>query len=238
MLLKTQGIVFRNVRYGETSLIVDIYCQEVGLQSYIINGARKVRSSMPASLFQVMSCLDLVVYHSDKHGLKRIKEVSVHTHYRQIHQDIRASSVGVFLIEVIRSAVPLAEPNADLYDFVSGAFQRLDDTKEGFAILILTIMVELTGFLGFFPGGEWSSPDSIFDMREGRFSEDLPPYPEYLNGPTAQLLHVIRQNDVRTSAAFPMDTYRKLLQGMLAYYQLHLDHFKIPSSMEILRQVI
>ena len=44
MLLKTRGIVFRAIHYSETSLIVDIYTEERGLQKYIISGVHSPKA--------------------------------------------------------------------------------------------------------------------------------------------------------------------------------------------------
>ena len=40
MLQKTKGMVLRNVKYGETSLIVTIFTEMLGIQSYLVNGVR------------------------------------------------------------------------------------------------------------------------------------------------------------------------------------------------------
>src|SRR3970282_1036496 len=40
MIHKTKGIVFRFVRFRESSIIVTIFTELFGLQSYIVNGAR------------------------------------------------------------------------------------------------------------------------------------------------------------------------------------------------------
>lgn len=41
MISKTKGIVLRSVKYGETSLIVTIFTELFGLQSYLVNGVRQ-----------------------------------------------------------------------------------------------------------------------------------------------------------------------------------------------------
>ena len=41
MLHKTRGVVFRFTKYGETSIIVNIFTELFGLQSYIVNGVRR-----------------------------------------------------------------------------------------------------------------------------------------------------------------------------------------------------
>ena len=76
MIHKTKGVVLKTVKYGETSVIVTIYTELFGLQSYIVNGVRKSSKKGPgkANLFQPANLLDLVVYHNELHNLQRIKE--------------------------------------------------------------------------------------------------------------------------------------------------------------------
>lgn len=38
MQIKTRGIVFRSVKYGESSVIADIFTEEKGLHTFIAGG--------------------------------------------------------------------------------------------------------------------------------------------------------------------------------------------------------
>ena len=44
MIFKTRGIVFRFTKFQETSIIVTIFTELFGLQSYIVNGVRSKSS--------------------------------------------------------------------------------------------------------------------------------------------------------------------------------------------------
>lgn len=237
MLVKTRGLILRNTRYGETSLIVDIYTRELGLQSYILQGARKARARMPAGLFQVMTLLDLVVYHQDKASLKRIKEASVAHHYRHLQHDVRPNAAGLFLIEMIRSALPHQEIHPGLFDFLEEAFLKLDDEGTPLTVSLFDTLIELTGWLGFRPATPTSRGPAFFDLREGVFCPHPPPYPEYLLPEVAELLAERLSGHAR-SVYVASGTRRLLLQGLVDYFRLHLDHFKPPRSTPILHQVL
>jgi len=73
-LHKTKGMVFRTVKYGETSLIVTVYTELFGVQSYLVNGVRTSTKKGPgrANLFQPAAILDLIVYHNELKHLQRI----------------------------------------------------------------------------------------------------------------------------------------------------------------------
>ena len=75
MTHKTKGIVLRGIKYGETSMVVTIFTEMFGVQTYMVNGVRtSKRSSSKANQFQPTAILDLVVYHSDNRSMQRIKE--------------------------------------------------------------------------------------------------------------------------------------------------------------------
>ena len=67
MIQKNKGIVLRSVKYGETSLVVTIFTELAGLQSYLVNGVRQTSSkgATKAALFQPSAILDLVTYHNE-----------------------------------------------------------------------------------------------------------------------------------------------------------------------------
>ena len=40
MIHQTKGIVLRTIKYGETSVVVNIFTELFGIQSYLVNGVR------------------------------------------------------------------------------------------------------------------------------------------------------------------------------------------------------
>ncbi len=61
MIAKTQGVVFHQIKYSETSLIVKIYTRDFGLQSYLIKGARSKKSKFSPALLQHLSLLEIMM---------------------------------------------------------------------------------------------------------------------------------------------------------------------------------
>ena len=76
MLIKTRGIILRTLKYGETSLIMDIYTENYGLNSYIVGGVRNKKSTTKSGSLQIMSLVEIVAYHKSAKSLYRIKEIS------------------------------------------------------------------------------------------------------------------------------------------------------------------
>ena len=85
MLVKTKGIVINHIKYKESSIIVRIYTEKLGLQSYIVNGVRSAKAKNKMALFQVLTILDLVAYYyEDQNKLNRISEIRCKQPYQSI----------------------------------------------------------------------------------------------------------------------------------------------------------
>src|SRR5688572_15814511 len=102
-LHSTKGIVLKAVKYGETSLIVTIFTELFGVQSYIVSGVRTStkKGTGKANLFQPTAILDLVVYHNELKHLNRIKEFRWYYLYKHIFSDVPKNAVALFMIELL-----------------------------------------------------------------------------------------------------------------------------------------
>ena len=120
-LHKTRGIVLRTVKYGETSLIVTIFTDLFGIQTYLINGVRAStkKGSGKANLFQPTAILDLIVYHNDLRNLQRMKEFRWGHLYQNIFSDIKKNAVSLFMVELLAKCLKQPEANEDLFSFVA-----------------------------------------------------------------------------------------------------------------------
>jgi DNA repair protein RecO (recombination protein O) len=114
MYYSTRGIVFRQTKYSDTSLVVRILTEEMGLRSYIIKGARGPKAKIKASLFQPLTLLELIVSQKEKSDLQHIREARVTYPYQSIHQDIRKSSILLFLDELLYKSIQEEAVNAEL----------------------------------------------------------------------------------------------------------------------------
>ena len=109
MTHKTKGIVLRSVKYGETSVVVTIYTELFGIQSYMVKGVRKSSktSSGKAIYFQPSAILDMVVYHNPLKNLNFIKELGTDQDIRVVFIEIQGKPI-VAHQKIIESSRPLA----------------------------------------------------------------------------------------------------------------------------------
>ncbi|HJU45575.1 MAG TPA: DNA repair protein RecO [Chitinophagaceae bacterium] len=244
MIHKTRGIVLRTVKYGETSVIVSIYTELFGLQSYIVNGVRKSSKKGPgkANLFQPAALLDLVVYHNDLHNLQRLKEFKWSYLYETILSDIRKNTVALYMIELLQKTIKQPESNADLYAFIEDAFMHLDRSNDAVAAnFALFFALHLTFFFGFRLSDSYSEKDKVLDLQEGIFISSTPSHGYYLDGQfsytTSQLLKV-RQPHELEEIRLNAEMRRTLLQAYEHFYALHVPGFGSLRSMPVLQEIL
>ncbi len=241
---KTKGLVLRAVKYGDTSLVVTVFTELFGLQSYIVSGVRKStkKGSGQANLFQSGALLDLVVYHHPSKSLNRIKEFQWSVWYQELFTSVPKNSVALFLIELLHRCLKQPEPNPDLFHFVEDCLLELDRCPDNVAAnLPLFFAVQLSYFFGFRLMEERVEEGAWLDLREGRFVDQQPLHQEFLSpadaGSILQLLRG-RQPGELAEIRLGRETRRRLLQSLELYYQLHQPDFGSLRSLPVLRSVL
>jgi len=243
-LHKTKGIVLRAVKYGETSLIVTMFTELFGLQSYLVNGVRTStkKGSGKANLFQPTAILDLVVYHNELKHLNRIKEFKWSYLYQHIFSDVPKNAVALFMIELLTICLKQPEANPELFEFCEDAFIHLDEsTGSVMANFPLFFALHLPVFFGFRISDEYSDKNSIIDLQEGMFVSERPDHFHFLEGKqaevTSELLKMMQPEELE-QLKLNHDFRRQLLFAYETYYALHIQDFGTMKTLPVLREVL
>ena len=243
-LHKTKGLVLRIVKYGETSLVVTVFTELFGVQSYMVSGVRKStkKGNGPANLFQPGALLDLVVYHSNAKSLHRIREFQWSVLYRDLFTSVPKHSVSLFIVELLHRCLRQPEPNPELFEFVEDCLLHLDASSDSvMANLPLFFAVHLAHFFGFRLVDERVEEGAWLDLREGRFVVKQPPHPDHLEPNDAQavlqLLRVMNPDEL-AEVRLNREARRRLLQALEIYYRLHQPDFGSLRSLPVLRSIL
>ncbi len=243
-LHKTKGIVLRTVKYGETSIIVTIFTELFGVQTYLVNGVRTStkKGTGKASLFQPSAILDLVVYHNELKHLNRIKEFRWSYLYQYILSDVPKNAVALFMVELLTKCLKQPECNPDLFHFTEDIFMKLDESSGGeMANLPLFFALHLPFHFGFRITDNYSEENPYLDLQEGSFVAVQPRHPHFLEDKqaavTAQLLKVMQLEELE-DIKLNHDFRRNLLYVYETYYALHIPDFGMMKSLPVLREIL
>lgn len=240
----TKGIVLRTVKYGETSVIVSIFTELFGLQSYLVNGVRAStkKGSGKANLFQPTAILEMVVYHNELKQLQRIKEFKWGAIYNNVLTDVRRNAIALFMVELLTKCLKQPEANPDLYHFTEDAFLHLDRSNDAVAAnFALFFAIHLPVFFGFRIHDNYSEQNFILDLQEGMFTGNAPFHSDYLDEKyafvTSQVLKVQQPEELEEIKLH--HTFRRaLLFAYEKYYALHLQDFGKMKTLPVLQELL
>jgi DNA repair protein RecO (recombination protein O) len=239
--------VLRTVRYGETSVIVLIFTEKFGIQSYLVNGVRtnSKKGGSKSGYFQPAAILDLVVYHNELKQLNRIREFKWDHLYTRIFSDVIKNAVALFMVELLTKSLKQPEANEELFNFVEDAFVHLDKASDPVtANFPLFFALQLAVFLGFRIQGNLGSAGSsqvFLDLKEGVFATQTPPHSDYLEGKpamvTAELLRVMQPSELE-EIKLNREMRRELLHAFEKYYALQIQDFGKMRTLPVIEEIL
>ena len=242
MVHTTKGIVLRNIKYGETSVVVNIFTLHFGIQSYLVNGVRTSGKSSKASFFQPSAILELEVYHNELKNLQRIKEFKWNYLYKNVLSNVTKNAVALYMIELLQKCLKQPENNIDLFEFCEDAFMQLDVANNAMTgNMPLYFSLHLAQFFGFKLEDTYSDENKILDLQEGAFIKNTPHHPYFLKGDysyyVSQLLktqHPDELSEIRLNKSIRKD----LLLSMQSYYAFHIPEFGLMKTLPILHEIL
>ena len=242
MVQSTKGIVLRTIKYGETSVIANIFTEVFGIQSYIVNGVRTQSKTSKAHFFQPSSILDMQVYHNDLKNLQRIKELKWAHLYKSVLSDVLKNSIALYMVELLHKCLNQPEPNSEMFDFCEDAFLELDTCSADVAANYpIFFAIQLAYFLGFRLRDNHSEQRNIFNPMEGNFSDknlssnftvsaDISKHLSEL----LKAIHPANLSEIRLNK----NIRRTILSLLENYYILHVPEFGSMKTLPILHELL
>lgn len=112
-LYKTEGIVLRSKKYGESHNILSIYTSTEGKVSAIAKGVRKLKSRMRGGV-QPFTHAYFMLYNG-RGSLDTVTGCEVRDTFNPIRQDLVRYAYGAYVLELLDCLVPDRETNQDLF---------------------------------------------------------------------------------------------------------------------------
>jgi DNA repair protein RecO (recombination protein O) len=240
MLHKTRAIVFKTTDYGESSVIVQLFTEKFGLQSYIINGVKKPKAKISRNMLQPLHLLEVVVYHKNNTSIQRISELKNAPVLLSVPYDVIKSCIAIFLNEVLYKAIRQQGSDENLFGFVFSAVEWLDHQSTGLANFHLLFLIQLTRYLGFYPDCTFAADADYFDMKNGVFARHKPDSVLYLSPPHTRSFYALLQCSFENADQLKLtnDERRYLLNKLVEYYALHIESFGNIRSLGVLEEVL
>ena len=235
-----RGIVLRTVKYGDHSLIIDLFTDSHGRQSFITTIRRTKRTAPSVSLWQPLSMVELCAdLRTGARQLPRPTDVRTYYTYTNLPYSPVKSTLALFLAEFLCAALYEEKENPPLYQYVESSLQWLDTVQSptSTANFHLAFLMHLSRFIGIYPNLE--RPDRYFDLLAGSYCDRQPPHAHYLRDGEARALPTLFRMDYPTMHLYRLSRgeRQRILHVLNEYYRLHIPNFPELKSLEVLQEV-
>lgn len=236
MFVASKAILLHKTKYGDSGLILKMYTEKFGTQTFIVKGVASPKSRGKLALFSPLAMLELQFDDRKLNQLMYLKEVTCYHQYKVIPFDMVRSGVLMFYCELIYKLLYDAGADGRLYSFLEKELCDLDTDVELRPDCNLWFMLRLAEVLGFAPANnysekccffcpEQSSFQTIFMKDEDAFSEEA----------SAVLSKMLTEEEVPVPSK---KTRNELLQGLISYFKIHNTHIREIESVRILGEMM
>lgn len=228
MLKRTRGIVLGSLKFKETSIIVKVFTEAYGTQSFIINGVRSSRSKGKAALYQALSLLDLIIYYKEGKGLLRISEAKLTTPFQEIPYHPVKRTIGIFLTEFFAKVLKEEEVNSDLFEFIFYAIAYFDHQQKGIENFHLQLLLKSAVHFGYGPQADLDFVQQLVDA--GMHFTALENEEKFIE----QLIKQPFGTEIKISSSYR----REILDQIIKFYSVHLQEKLEIKSIDVLKTVL
>jgi DNA repair protein RecO (recombination protein O) len=150
MIVTTDAIVLKTMKYGDTSQIVTLFSREHGKLSVIAKGIRN-RQKAGAGGAEPMSCIRAVIYKKPGKELHLMSQCDRLPVFRGLADDLKRMAGAMAAVELTNLSLPPEEPHADVFELLSRTLESLGNATRSPENALYYYEIQLLGILGFRP---------------------------------------------------------------------------------------
>jgi DNA repair protein RecO (recombination protein O) len=237
---KTPGIVLHALKYGDNSLIVKIFTREFGLRSFMIRGFRAKKGILRASFFIPLTIINMDISGKSSAAFHTINDAQCLEPMHQIHSDFGKQAIALFIAEVLYKTIADDAAHEDLYIFIEGVLQYLNETETVPSLFPQHFLVSYSQYLGLKPTDHGETAAAFFDMRDGIFCSNNNVHSDFMMEEESYALKQLLDTSIAELHKIKMGNglRNNLLHDLLHYYKIHLLNFREIKSHVVLAEVL
>jgi DNA repair protein RecO (recombination protein O) len=234
MKFQDRGIVLSRAAFSETSLIVTLFTELHGVQTFLFQGAKKKKGLV---LFP-LATVDITFYRRSDSQMGKLTEIVLAESLNELPFDPIKSSICFFIVELLQKTQQQGNKETALFYFVWQEAVWLNHTKE-LTNYPLWFLAAYTRFCGITPAVEQHTP-TVFDIKEGKLTTIRPNHVEFIEDKSISWFEPMLDDDKINFLALtiPKTDRNELLAHWLTYYSLHLNGMRTLKSIEVIRTIL
>lgn len=236
MFVTSKAIVLHKTKYADSGIVVKVFTERYGTQTFIIKNAFSAKNKHLLPLFAPLSMLELQFDDRKLDQLMYLKEASCYHQYVDIPFDIVKSSLLMFYGELLYRLLYEYGEDRQLFAFIEERMCQLDDAEKVRPDTHINFMLQMSQILGFYPVANYDSTHTIFSILHSSFVSHWVDEEQSLSPEASRLLFAMMGETLPPVA--PKSVRNELLQGMLRYYKRNNEHIGKIESVSILADIL
>ncbi len=233
MLVKTEGIVLKEIRFKDTSKILTIFSRKFGKIHAIAKGAYRPKS-------QLTGCTQVFTYNEytffKGRNFYHMNQGDIINSFYDLRKNMNRLMYGSYILELVECSIVEEETNEKLFLLLLKALDVLSKLEKDFLKFIISFEVKYISFLGYRPCldkcvicGNANYTNIKFSFRQGGiicnkcFHTD--PYGENIDKKMAVCLKALLYTslDKLENIKIPKDVMSKLHKIMVKYILINIE---------------
>lgn len=227
-MTKKKGFLLSYLKYGDNDAILHCFTNDEGFQSFYIRGiytAKNKKKALLRPLSQIFLDLNLKRKNSDLPLINHIENADSET----FDFNVKISSILFFVSDFLNQVLKSENSQSEIYVEIEGFISQLKDGNLQAHLIFLFKIIKLLGFAPLLSSGKF------LDIETGNFTDQLTQ--QLFTEEISQIWKTILETPNNYQIKIPQNKSRELLNTLLVYFQFHFENFKIPVSLEIVKEI-
>ena len=150
MIISTEAVVLRTMKYRDSSRIATLYTRSSGKMSIIAKGARE-RASRFGGPLDVLGYVSVVVYHKEHRDLHLLSRCDIRKPFRRLTEDMERMAAALAVVELLDAVTHDEEENPPLFALLVNTLEAIDAAAPNVSSAQFFFELHLLSSLGFRP---------------------------------------------------------------------------------------
>ena len=246
-LQKTEAVVIKTQRSGETSKIVTLFSPKFGKLKVVAKGSRGLKSRFFGSL-EPLNHVSVVYYFKETREYQFLSQADIIHAYDKLKADLKKYAMATVFCDLI-DRTELEQANPYLFQILIDVLNEIDRTKQNLSNYYFWFLLRFLKINGFSPDFarckicQTDSPNETvrFSIVNGSFScgkcSLQEPTAVTVSAATIQYLRKLQVTSIKNLELIKITTEKECEMLLLSFMQYHIEETKYLKSLKFFKEV-
>ncbi|NOZ61737.1 MAG: DNA repair protein RecO [Calditrichaeota bacterium] len=246
-LQKTEAIILKTQKQGETSKILTLFTKSKGILKVIAKGSRGPKSRYFGTL-EPLNHIAIVYYFKETRDLQLLSQADIVGSFIELREKLEKYAIAVFCCELVQRT-QLEQPNAALFRDLLALLRALNGATGRLMNFLFWFVLRFLDISGFKPelnqcqvcGTTRKQGVLRFSILRGGFSCDKCQAPDPMsisvNGEILDFLLNIQLGQIQQIASYACPSVEESETLLLSFLQYHIEETQYVKSLKFLKNI-